>query len=69
MKGKSLVSLLGLVFCLCILSTLAQAEEQKPQLFVVWEYEVKPSMIGGFEAIVKELVNGSPPIKMVQSKV
>jgi len=58
MRGKvSIFLIVSLVVSLCALTTLAQAEEKKPQLFVVWEYEVKPSMIEEFEAIVKEMVN------------
>jgi hypothetical protein len=49
MKGKFLVVLLGLLFCLCALSPLAQAEEQKAQLIFMDEYVVKPSLIDEFE--------------------
>ena len=54
MKGKFLVVLLGLVFCLCTLSALAQAEEQKAQLIFMDEYVVKPSLISEFEAASKD---------------
>ena len=56
MRGKSLVLLLGLVFCLCALSILAQAQEQKAQLYVIWDVVVKPSTVGDFEAATKEEV-------------
>jgi len=54
LKGKSLIVLLGLVFCLCALSPLAQAEKQEAQLILMDEYVVKPSCIAEFEAASKE---------------
>ena len=54
MRGKSLVFLLGLLFFLCALSSLAQAEEQKAQSYVVVEFVVKPGKIADFEAAYKE---------------
>ena len=54
MRGKSLVSLLGFVFCFCSLSTLAQAEEQKAQFFLVVEEVVKPPLVSEFEEASKE---------------
>ena len=50
MRGKSFVFLLGLVFCFCVLSSLAQAEEQKAESYVVMEFVVKPGKIADFEA-------------------
>jgi hypothetical protein len=54
MKGKFLVVLFGLLFCLCVLSTLAKGEEQKPQLILMDEFVVKPSRIAEFEAASRE---------------
>lgn len=54
MKGKSSVSLLALVFCFCSLSTLAHSVEEKPKLYFVQEFVVKPSKIADFETILKE---------------
>ena len=54
MRGKALVSLLGLVFCLCVLSSLTQAGGQKAQSYVVIEFVVKPEKIADFEAAWKE---------------
>ena len=56
MKGKSFVFLLGLVFCFCALSSLAQVEEQKAQLYFFEEFIIKPSMIGEFEKVQKEWI-------------
>ena len=56
MKGKFLVVLLGLVFCLCFLSVLARGEEQKSQLYLFEEVVVKPSMFSVHEAAIKEMV-------------
>lgn len=56
MKGKFFVVLLGLVFCLCVLSIFAQTEEQKAQLFYALDVTVKPSKIGAYEEAVKEYV-------------
>lgn len=57
MKGK--VSII-LVVCLVVgffsLTALAQAEEQKPQLFAVWDVVVYPSKFMEFEAANKEFV-------------
>jgi hypothetical protein len=54
MRGKSLVSLFGLVLCLCIISTLAQGEEEKPRLYFVQEFAVKPNKVTDFETLMKE---------------
>jgi hypothetical protein len=54
MRGKSSVLLLGLVFCLCALSNLAQAEEQNTQFLFIVQEVVKPSMIKDFEEATKE---------------
>ena len=56
MKEKFLVVLLGLVFCLCALSTFAQTEEQKSQLYYALDVTVKPSKISAYEEVVKEYV-------------
>ncbi len=54
MKGKFLVVLLGLIFCL--LSIIAQTEEQKSQLFYALDVKVKPSKISAYDEVVKEYV-------------
>lgn len=57
MKCKiSVFLIVGLVVCLSALTILAQAEEQKGQLWFVDQYVVKPSMVGEFEAGVKEWI-------------
>ena len=66
MRCKVLVlSIASLVISLCTLTTLAQAEEQKAQLYFVEEVVVKPSMVDKYEAHTKEALNlwtkyGSP---------
>jgi hypothetical protein len=54
MRGKLLIMSLGLVFYICSLSTLAQSSEEKPNLYFVQEFVVKPSKIADFETILKE---------------
>ena len=54
MKGKSLVYLLLLVFCFCALSTVAHSAEEKPKLYFVQEFTVKPSKVADFESNMKE---------------
>ena len=57
MRSKiSVFLMVGFVASLCSLATLAKAEEQKAQLFVVDEHVVKPSMADEFEAVAKEWV-------------
>jgi hypothetical protein len=57
MKGKiSVFLMVGLVVSLFALTILAQAEEQKAQLFEVDEYAVMPSMVEEFETCIKEFV-------------
>jgi len=54
MKGRFSVVLLGLVFCLCVLATLAQGVEGKPTLYFAQEFVVKPDKVDDFEIILKE---------------
>lgn len=55
MRGKaSIVLMVSFVISLCALSTLAQAEEQKAQLWFVEEIAIKPSMIEKYETHTKE---------------
>lgn len=57
MGGKvSVFLMVGLMVSLCTLTILAQAEEQKAQLFFVEEVVVKPSMLSVYEAAIKEMV-------------
>lgn len=57
MRGKISVFLMaGLVIGLCALTTLAKAEEQKAQLYMVWDMVVNPSTVGEYEAATKEEV-------------
>jgi len=57
MKSKvSIILMVCFVVSLCALTTLAQAQEQKAQLYVVWDIVVKPSKVGDFEAASKEEV-------------
>jgi len=66
MKGKvSIFLMVSLVVSLCALTTLAQSEEQKAQLYFVEEVVVKPSMIDKYEELTKEALDlwtkyGSP---------
>jgi len=58
MRGKVLISLMvGLVVTLWAVTTLAQAEEPKAQLFLVEKVVVKPSMVAQYEAHVKEALD------------
>lgn len=55
MKGKfSVFLMVGLLVCLFSLTILAQAEEQKTQLWFVREFVVKPPMAGQYEEAIKE---------------
>lgn len=54
MRGKFLFLLLWLVFCFCALSILTQAEEQKDQLYWVFELVTSPSKAKEYEVAVKE---------------
>jgi hypothetical protein len=54
---KTKISVLLSVFLLagfCSQISFAQAQEQKPQLFMIYDAVVKPAMVAGFEAAVKE---------------
>jgi hypothetical protein len=54
MKSKvSIILVAGFVASLLSLTYLAQAQEQKPQLFAVWEDIVHPSKATGYEAAMK----------------
>jgi len=54
MKNKvSIILVVGFMMSLLSLTILAQAEEQKPQLFAVWEDIVYPSKSTGYEAGLK----------------
>jgi hypothetical protein len=55
MRGKSLVLLFSVVFCLCALPNLDQAEEQKAQMFMVENISVLPSKVSDFESHVKTI--------------
>ncbi len=58
MKSKiSIILVVGFVAGLLSLTFLAQAEEPKPQLFVVWEDMVHPSKSMGYEAGLKAWVD------------
>ena len=57
MKGKvSIFLMVSLVVSLCALTTLAQSEEQKAQLFIIWDVVVHPSKFMEYEATMKEFV-------------
>jgi hypothetical protein len=56
MKTKVSIVLVSFVVCLCGFTTLAQAQEQKAQLYVIWDVVVKPSTVGDYEAATKEEV-------------
>jgi hypothetical protein len=62
MKTKTLVVLLALILgACCFLPAVAQAQEQKQQLNLVYDFAVKPAMVAKFEAGVKrEIELGSP---------
>ena len=54
MKSKvSIFLVAGFITCLFSLTCLAQAQEQKPQLFVAWEDIVHPSMAMSYEEAMK----------------
>jgi hypothetical protein len=58
MRGKiSIFLALILAVGLCVLSTLAKAEEQKAEGYLVWDVLVKPSMASQYEALSKEEVS------------
>src|SRR5512136_1032335 len=53
---KTKISILLSVFLLagfCSQISFAQAQEQKPQLFMIYDVVVKPAMVAGFEAAAK----------------
>ena len=57
MKSKvSVFVLVGLVVSLCSLTTLALAEEQEAQLWLLWDILVKPSKVMEFEKAMKDQV-------------
>lgn len=57
MRGKvSIVLIVGLVVCLCGLTTMAQDEGQEAQAYFILTVLVKPSEIVKYEAAVKEMV-------------
>ena len=57
MKGKiSIILMAGLVISFCSLTTLAKAEEQKAQLYMVWDIVANPSTAGEYEAACQEEV-------------
>ena len=57
MRGKvSIFLLAGLVVSLCVLTTLAQGEEQKAQLGLLIEVKVKPTKVNEHGKIIKEMV-------------
>lgn len=57
MKGKfSIFLMVSLVVSLCTLTTIAQSEEQKTQLVIVWDVVVHPSKFMEYEATMKEFV-------------
>jgi len=57
MKSKiSVFLIVGFVVILCALTTLAQTEEQKAQLWFGREFVVKPPMAGQYEEAMKEIV-------------
>lgn len=56
MKTKVSIVLVSFVVCLCGFTTLAQAQEQKAQLYFIWDAVVKPSTVADFEAATKEEV-------------
>lgn len=57
MKSKiSVFLMVGFVVSLCALTTLAQEEEQKAQLFFVEELLLKTSMFSEYEEVLKEVI-------------
>lgn len=62
MKTKILVVLVVLLLgAFCFLPVATQAQEQKPQLYYVYDFVVKPAMVSQFEAGVKQEIElGSP---------
>jgi hypothetical protein len=55
MKSKLLVILtVCFIFSIFSFNVLAQDEEPKPQLYMVWEYVVKPDMVNEVDSIVKK---------------
>jgi len=54
MRSKSIVFLLGFVFCFCVLSAVASGEEGTPKLYFVQEFVVKPNKVADFETNMKE---------------
>jgi hypothetical protein len=62
MRTKFIAVLLILLLgSFCVLPAIAQAQDQKPQLFYVYDFVVKPAMVSQFEAAVKrEIELGHP---------
>jgi hypothetical protein len=62
MKTKILAVLVVLLLgAFCFLPVATQAQEQKPQLYYVYDFVVKPAMVSQFEAAVKrEIELGHP---------
>ena len=57
MKSKiSVFLIVSFVVCLCLSTNTIQAQEKKSQAFVVWEYDVKPSMFMQYEESVKKQI-------------
>ncbi len=55
MKSKILFFAIAVLFLTCYaFTTFAGEEAKKPQLYVVWDILVKPSMVDEFEAVSKE---------------
>jgi len=56
MRSKAVIVLLIFVLLLCAFHAFAQAQEEQPQLMMVWDMVVKPSMVNEFDAAVKNEV-------------
>jgi hypothetical protein len=57
MRSKiSVLLLVGVLVCLVALPTLIQAQEQKSQLYLLWEVKVKSKMAKEHGDIIKEMV-------------
>lgn len=55
MRSKILFFTIALLFFTCYaVTTFAGEEAKKPQLYIVWDISVNPSMVGEFEAVSKE---------------
>lgn len=58
MKCKAAVFvLMGFVVGLCALTTWAQEQEQKAQLYLIWDIQIHPSMLTEYDATTKEMVS------------